>query len=211
VEESRAERWGHFDVRRCAEFFECLLISSDKPEQVCYRVSEFCNEHLLAVVRHGELNGLRRSVESRIHRVLLAPEVCELSEESRLGLCSVLSQMRNEIVGVPPTLLRFVESVKFNEAVDLLRNGGVEIPVVIAISCEFFQISFELLVFCQTRPVVTTIRRNCDEVAAQDNALHPWCVRQQEINGCLDVFEPSVFAVPAGHGNANHYGGGPVF
>jgi hypothetical protein len=41
--------------------------------------------------------------------------------------------------------------------VDLLRNGGVEIPVVIAVSCEFFQISFELLVFCKTRPVVAAI------------------------------------------------------
>jgi hypothetical protein len=50
--------------------------------------------------------------------------------------------MRDEFIGVRPTPLRLVELVEFDEAVDLLRNGGVEIPVVIAVSCEFLKIKF---------------------------------------------------------------------
>src|SRR2546429_599058 len=83
VEEPRAKRWGHVDARYCAEFLQCLPISSDESEQVCSCVSEFSDEHLRTVVLHGELNGLRCSLESRIHRVLLTSEVCELSEQSR--------------------------------------------------------------------------------------------------------------------------------
>jgi hypothetical protein len=37
------------------------------------------------VISHGVLNCLRSGVDSRIHLVLLASQVCELSEQSRLS------------------------------------------------------------------------------------------------------------------------------
>ena len=56
--------------------------------------------------------------------------------------------MRNESVSVPPTSFSPVELVEFDEAVDLLRNGGVKVPVVLAIFRESLKIGFELLIFC---------------------------------------------------------------
>src|SRR2546422_10982077 len=102
MEESRAERWGHGGIHCCVEFFDCLPIPSDLPQEVCSRVSEFCDERRRAVIRHSELHGLGGSVEGRIHHVLLASEVCELSLESRLSFCSVLGELREEVMGVAP-------------------------------------------------------------------------------------------------------------
>src|SRR5712671_609457 len=104
VEESRAEQWRHGGVRCCVEFFDCFPIPSYLPEEVCSGVPEFRDEHRRAVVRHGELHGVGGSVEGRIHRVLLASEVCELSQESRLSFCSVLGELREEVMGVAPAL-----------------------------------------------------------------------------------------------------------
>jgi len=67
----------------------------------------------------------------------------------------------------------------------LLRDGGLQVPVVVVISWEVLQVGFELLVFCETGPVVTVIRRNRDEVLAQDDALHPDRVWEQALDGCL--------------------------
>jgi hypothetical protein len=52
----------------------------------------------------------------------------------------------------------------------LLRDGGLQVPVVVVISWEVLQVGFELLVFCETGLVVTVIRRNRDEVLAQPRA-----------------------------------------
>jgi hypothetical protein len=50
-------------------------------------------------------------------------------------------------VGVPPALLCLVEATKFYEAVDLLCDSGVQVPVVIVIPWEVLQVSFKSLVF----------------------------------------------------------------
>src|SRR5450432_411376 len=113
VEESRAERWGHRGVRCCIEFFDCLPIPSDLPEEICSRVMEFCDEHCRAVVRHSELHGLGGSVEGCVHRILLASQMCELSQESRLSFCSVLGESREEVVGFEPALFCLVEPAEF--------------------------------------------------------------------------------------------------
>jgi hypothetical protein len=93
--------------------------------------------------------------------------MCKLSQESRLSFRSVLGESREEVVGVAPALFCLVEPAEFSEAVDLLRDGGLQVPVVVVISWEVLQVGFELLVFCETGSVVTVIRRNRDEVRAR--------------------------------------------
>ena len=100
------------------------------------------------MIRYGVLNCFRSGVYRRLHLVLLASQVCELSKQSRLSFRPVFFYVRNESISVPPTSFSLVELVEFDEAVDLLRNSGVKVPVVIAIFCESLQIGFELLIFC---------------------------------------------------------------
>ena len=77
--------------------FERLPIAPDKPKKVCFRVSEFCDEHVRAAVSYGLLNCLRSSLESRIHLSLLCDSEVTLwcgSPNSRLrGLYAVRDRL----------------------------------------------------------------------------------------------------------------------
>ena len=57
-------------------------------------------------------------------------------------------KLRNESVSFPPTPFCLVELVEFDEAIDLLRDRGVDVPMIIAVFRESLQISFELLISC---------------------------------------------------------------
>ena len=74
-------------------------------------------------------------------------------------------------MSILPAPFGIVEPIKFDQAVDLLRDRGLQVPNVIVVIPERLQLGFDPFVFDEAGTVVTLEHRNRNEVPTKDHAF----------------------------------------